>query len=99
PFSFRWGSDDFHWAMLAKSFGGWYPTRGQFQRCAAGLFTDIHQTDGTYDYHLTSEEWLRRIRATLPTSKGLKLMAGAAPYAFRHPLQISYMFACMLGSQ
>ena len=99
PWAFRWGSDDFHWAMLAKSFGGWYPVRGQFQRCAAGLFTDIHQTDGTYDYHLTSEEWLRRIRAVLPTTKGLKLLAGSVPHALRHPIQFATMFTCMLGSQ
>jgi cyclopropane-fatty-acyl-phospholipid synthase len=99
PFAFRWGSDDFHWSMLNHSFGGWYPSRGQFDRCAAGLFSDIHQTDGTYDYHLTSEEWLRRIRAILPTMKGLKLVAAALPYAFRHPVQTTTMFACMLGSE
>src|SRR5204863_144211 len=63
PFAFPWGSDNFHWAMLARSFGGWYPMLGQFNRCAAGLFHNIHTTDGTYDYHLTSEEWLRRMSA------------------------------------
>jgi cyclopropane fatty-acyl-phospholipid synthase-like methyltransferase len=99
PFAFRWGSDDFHWAMLNHSFGGWYPTRGQFDRCAAGLFTDIRQTDGTYDYHLTSEEWLRRIQAILPTMKGLQLLGSSIPFALRHPIQFATMFACMLASQ
>jgi cyclopropane fatty-acyl-phospholipid synthase-like methyltransferase len=99
PFAFRWGSDDFHWAMLNHSFGGWYPVRGQFDRCAAGLFHDIHQTDGTYDYHLTSEEWLRRIQVTLPTTKGLQLLINSVPYALRHPIQYLSMFACMLASQ
>ena len=99
PFAFRWGSDDFHWAMLAKSFGGWYPVRGQFARCAAGLFSDIHQTDGTYDYHLTSEEWLRRIQAMLPTTQGMKILAGSIPYAVRHPIQYATMLTCMLSSQ
>ena len=99
PFRFRWGSDNFHWAMLAKSFGGWYPLRGQFARCAAGLFTDIHQTDGTYDYHLTSEEWLRRIREVLPTTKGLSILAGTLPYALCHPIQYATMLTCMLRSE
>jgi cyclopropane-fatty-acyl-phospholipid synthase len=99
PFAYRWDSDDFHWAILARSFGGWYPVRGQFARCAAGLFDDIHQTDGTQDYHFTSEEWLRRMKAVLPTTKGLRLLAGSLPYAMRHPLQFATMFACMLGSQ
>jgi cyclopropane fatty-acyl-phospholipid synthase-like methyltransferase len=99
PLAFRVGSDEFHWAMLERSFGGWYPTRGQFERCAAGLFQHIYRTDGTYDYHLTSEEWLRRMQAVLPTSQGLKLLAGALPYALRHPIQTCTMFACLLGSQ
>src|SRR5262245_60611819 len=99
PFSFRSGSDDFHWAMLARSFGGWYPVRGQFDRCAAGLFSDIHQTDGTYDYHLTSEEWLRRIQTVLPTIQGMRILAASIPYALRHPIQYATMLTCMLGSQ
>jgi cyclopropane fatty-acyl-phospholipid synthase-like methyltransferase len=99
PFRFRWGSEDFHWAMLAKSFGGWYPVRGQFSRCAAGLFEDIHQTDGTQDYHFTSEEWLRRMQTILPTAKGLKLLASSLPYAVHHPIQFAAMFTCMLASQ
>jgi cyclopropane fatty-acyl-phospholipid synthase-like methyltransferase len=99
PFAFRWGTDDFHWAMLARSFGGWYPVRGQFAACASGLFKDIHQTDGTYDYHLTSEEWLRRIRAVLPTSQGLKILASSVPFALRHPIQYATMLTCMLRSQ
>ncbi len=99
PLAFRRGSDNFHWALLARSFGGWYPQRGQFARCAAGLFRNIHTTDGTYDYHLTSEEWLRRMRAVLPTWKGGRLLLGAAPYALRHPIQCATMFACMLGSE
>ena len=99
PFRFRVGSDNYHWAMLAKSFGGWYPLRGQFKRCAAGLFTDIHQTDGTYDYHLTSEEWLRRIREVVPTAKGWKILASSIPYALRHPIQYATMLTCMLRSE
>jgi cyclopropane fatty-acyl-phospholipid synthase-like methyltransferase len=99
PLAFRDGSDDFHWAMLARSFGGWYPVAGQFERCTAGLF-DLERTlDGTYDYHLTSEEWLRRIHAVLPSWKGLKILAGSMPYAARHPWQYLIMLYCMLGSQ
>jgi cyclopropane fatty-acyl-phospholipid synthase-like methyltransferase len=99
PLAFRYGSDDFHWAMLARSFGGWYPITGQFERCTAGLFQLERTLDGTYDYHLTSEEWLRRIRAVLPTWKGMKILAGSMPYAARHPAQYLTMLYCMLGSQ
>ena len=99
PREFRWGSDDFHWSMLARAFGGWYPVAGQFQRCSDGLFRMLHTVDGTYDYHLTSEEWLRRIRRVLPTAKGAQILASTVPYALRHPVQYTTMLTCMLGSE
>jgi cyclopropane fatty-acyl-phospholipid synthase-like methyltransferase len=99
PFAFRWGSDNFHWSMLARSFGGWYPVPGQFERCAAELFSPVNVVDGTYDYHLTSEEWLRRMQVILPTAKGFKILAGALPYGLRHPVQLATMLLCMLCSQ
>jgi cyclopropane fatty-acyl-phospholipid synthase-like methyltransferase len=99
PFSFRWGTDQFHYAMLARAFGGWYPVPGQFQEAADGLFRPINTVDGTYDYHLTSEEWLRRIRGVLPTIKGLSILGSTIPYALRHPVQYFTMLTCMLGSE
>jgi cyclopropane fatty-acyl-phospholipid synthase-like methyltransferase len=62
PFSFRWGSDNFHWAVLERGWGGYYPVPGQLQRAAAGYFDLIAEVDGTEDYRFTSEEWLRRVR-------------------------------------
>lgn len=99
PREFPWGSDDFHWSMLARAFGGWYPVAGQFQRASEGLFRMLNTVDGTHDYHLTSEEWLRRIHRVLPTAKGAKILASTIPYALRHPIQYATMLTCMLGSE
>jgi len=99
PFSFPRGSDERHWAWLARSFGGWYPTMGQFERCASGLFDLTHVVDGTDDYRLTSEEWLRRIRAILPTWKGFKVLMNSVPFAVRHPRQTFDMLTCMLWAE
>lgn len=99
PFAFPRGSDERHWAWLARSFGGWYPTMGQFESAAAGLFDLVREVDGTDDYRLTSEEWLRRIRRLLPTGRGLKILLGSLPFAVRHPRQTFDMFTCMLGSE
>lgn len=99
PWSFARGSDEWHWAWLARSFGGWYPKFGQFERCARGDFKLLRTMDGTEDYCLTSEEWLRRIRQVLPTRQGLKILASCIPLALRHPRQVFEMFVCMLGSE
>ena len=63
PFTFRRGSDNFHWAVLERGWGGYYPEVGQLRRCAEGYFDLIEEVDGTEDYRLTSEEWVRRMYA------------------------------------
>jgi cyclopropane-fatty-acyl-phospholipid synthase len=99
PAVFARGSDNYHYALLARSFGGYYPTAGQFERCAEGYFRVMHTVDGTYDYHLTSEEWLRRIRSVLKTLKGLEVIVRAIPTAVRHPQQFVTMINCMLMAE
>jgi cyclopropane fatty-acyl-phospholipid synthase-like methyltransferase len=55
-------SPEYHFAVLMKCFGGWYPAPGQLERCAASHFELVEEEDGTFDYHLTSEYWLRQLR-------------------------------------
>ncbi|HZZ70802.1 MAG TPA: class I SAM-dependent methyltransferase [Pirellulales bacterium] len=93
------GSDNWHWAWLARSFGGWYPAMGQFERCAGDAFELIKTADGTEDYHLTSEEWLRRTRRAFRSTAAFKLFARAFPVAVRHPIQTTTMLACMLATE
>jgi SAM-dependent methyltransferase len=65
PFSFPWFSEKFHYALLQRGFGGFYPEPGQLQRCASPWFHCVGKTDGTYDYHLTSEAAFRRVKRSL----------------------------------
>ncbi len=97
PFFHRWGSDDFHYNMLIKSFGGYYPAKGQLERCAAGLFTCVHAIDGTRDYHLTSEHWLAALKTALMPSRGLwpRLLRKMT----RRPVHTLTMLGCLLLSQ
>jgi cyclopropane-fatty-acyl-phospholipid synthase len=68
PDEHRPGSAKYHFALLLKCFGGWYPAPGQLERCAAGRFDLIDEEDGTRDYHLTSEFWLRELRRKIVVS-------------------------------
>jgi cyclopropane fatty-acyl-phospholipid synthase-like methyltransferase len=93
------GSDNYHYSLLAGSFGGCYPTLGQLERCANGFFSPARAVDGTEDYRLTSEQWLERVRATLRSPRGLKILAEALPLVVRHPVQFSRMVECMLWAE
>jgi cyclopropane fatty-acyl-phospholipid synthase-like methyltransferase len=100
PWRFRWGTDRFHWAMLEKSFGGWYPRLGQLESCAAGQFELQKTVDGTQDYHWTSEAWLARVSAELRRAGRVPgLVWRSLPVIARHPKQCATMLVCMLVSQ
>ena len=96
PWSFGWMSDKFHYALLVRGFGGYYPELGQFARCSAPFFKLISERDATYDYHLTSEEWLRHGKRSLVTPRQ---WARLLPFALRHPLHAANMMFLLLWSQ
>jgi cyclopropane fatty-acyl-phospholipid synthase-like methyltransferase len=68
PYAFARRSPEYQFAMLAKRLGGWYPEPGQLERCAQPHFELAVEEDGTHDYHLTSEYWLRQFQRSLATS-------------------------------
>jgi len=59
-------SDNAHFSrILFENLGGWYPAGNQLERCAEGLFNLEEREDGSEDYNLTSEYWLRAIKKSL----------------------------------
>jgi cyclopropane-fatty-acyl-phospholipid synthase len=98
PLAWRPLSDTFHYCMLVRSFGGYYPVDGQLERSAQGRFELLREVDGTMDYFYTSEEWLRRIRWALISPTVLRIFARSIPMMLRQPLQYLTMFTCMLIS-
>jgi cyclopropane-fatty-acyl-phospholipid synthase len=100
PLSFRWGSPKFHYAMLQRSFGGFYPWPGQLERAAAGLFTKAKEVDGTEDYRRTSEQWFERVRQRLLSLRdGPRMAWRIAGHLLRHPVHGTTMFWCLLISE
>lgn len=99
PLAFRWGSDNFHWAVLARGWGGYYPQIGQLRLCADGYFNLIEENDGTEDYRLTSEEWLRRTRRALSSLKVVKIAFRLIPVLVRSPGQFCTLLLYLLFSE
>lgn len=98
PFAFRWGSDNFHWAVLERGWGGYYPEIGQLQRCAEGYFDLIEEVDGTEDYRLTSEEWVQRVRRALLSVRAVKIALRSLPVLVRCPGQFLILLLSLLLS-
>jgi cyclopropane-fatty-acyl-phospholipid synthase len=99
PFAFRYGSDDFHWSVLEHGWGGYYPEIGQLRQCAEGFFDLVAEVDGTEDYRLTSEEWLRRIRGALFSPRVVGIALRALPVLVRAPRQFLTLLLAVLWSE
>jgi cyclopropane fatty-acyl-phospholipid synthase-like methyltransferase len=99
PSAFAWGSPEFHWSRLTRSYGGWYPVRGQLEACANGLFRLVDEEDGTEDYRLTSEACLAAVRGRLRSWCALRVAGAALPAFVRRPVHTIRMLRCMLGSE
>ncbi len=88
PWAFRWKSSYFHFAMVLRGFGGYYPTLGQLARCGAPGFRLIEEVDGTEDYRITSDTAfgvLRRQLVRWPSA--LLLWPRLLTFVGRHPVQ------------
>src|SRR5207244_201067 len=59
----------FHFSILHRGYGGYYPAKGQLLQCAGGLFSLQKEVDGTEDYRLTSETWRKKITSALWNNK------------------------------
>jgi len=96
PFRFRWGSSEFHYALLQRGFGGFYPEMGQLARCAAPYFDLALEVDGTQDYHFTSEQWMTEaLEKLLSWKTGTRIWPRLLAYALRHPKHASTMLICL----
>jgi cyclopropane-fatty-acyl-phospholipid synthase len=98
PLKFHWGSDDFHWSVLEAGWGGYYPSLGQLRRCADGYFDLIEEVDGTNDYRLTSDEWLRRLRRAFTSRQVVNAVGRLLPVFARAPRQtLALLFAIFVS--
>lgn len=97
PHRFRRGTEAHHYSLLVHGFGGFYPSLGQLERCAAGKFELVAEEDGTEDYRLTSEEWLHRLQHAFHADPWFLLRV--AGKTLRHPMQSLELLDCLLVAQ
>src|SRR5207302_3785082 len=99
PWRLPRNSAERHFAYLFRGFGGWYPARGQLERCANGYFDLIAEVDGTDDYRRTSEHWLATVRGSLVSWTGLKAIGKSLPVLARQPGQYLMLIWALLASE
>ena len=102
PYHYRWGSRQVSlgdagaqlWRLVSADGATRSVRRRRVSRCAKTV-------DGTHDYHLTSEHWLRRVQGEM--CRAAFGHRGCCRHSLgvlaRHPRQCVTMLTCMLVSQ
>lgn len=85
----------FHFSVLHRGYGGYYPTLGQLERCARGHFQLVREVDGTQDYGFTAEDWLRLFRRAL--FRYPRFGATLLRHFIRHPVHTFWFVSSFLG--
>lgn len=84
----------FHYSILQRGYGGYYPIPGQLADCAKGSFVLIKEVDGTQDYGFTADDWLKKFRHALFRGR----FAGALTRHFiRHPVHTFWFVMSFIG--
>ncbi len=96
PWTFPWFSDRFHYALLVRGYGGYYPSVGQLERCADPYFKLVRERDATQDYYLTSEQWLRHGKRSLLS---IRQWGRLLPFIMRHPCYTARMLFTLMAAQ
>ncbi len=85
----------FHFAILHRGYGGYYPVPGQLERCAQEHFRLVREVDGTEDYGFTADHWLRMFLRALGSRP--RFGAALARYLAHHPVHACWFIASFLG--
>lgn len=93
PFLQVFDRQGFHFAILHRGYGGYYPVAGQLERCARGFFRLVREVDGTQDYGFTAEDWLRMFRGALCRRFGAALFG----HFVHEPAHTFWFTASFLG--
>jgi len=99
PLVLPWGSEEFHCALLHRSLAGYYPSIGQLATCASPLFTLTAEVEGTHDYYLTSEEWLKRCIRTIVGNRSLSIGKKMLSWLLKAPTQLFFGLLCLFMFQ
>jgi len=87
----------FHFSIIHKGYGGYYPNKGQLERSASNLFTLTKEVDGTEDYRLTSEYWCKAIKSALWHKKELRRQLFCL--FFKKPIPTFWITLSMTGTE
>lgn len=95
PFLSFFDDEAFHFSMLLRSYGGYYPIKGQLEKCAKGIFKLVKEEDGTEDYRLTSEYWCKRFKHVLLTNS--TLVATLLKHFLKKPIHTFQFMLSQIG--
>lgn len=87
----------FHFSILHRGYGGYYPIKDQLKYSAKGKFKLIKEVDGTQDYYFTSEYWAKKAKYSL--YHNAKFRKALFKEFIKNPIHTIWFSASLIGPE
>lgn len=97
PFLQLLDNKGFHFSILYRGYGGYYPEKGQLEKNAKSCFALKKEVDGTEDYGFTSKYWCNAIKSALLNNKEFKAHLFRA--LLKRPIHTFWLAMSIIGAE
>ncbi len=97
PFLQMFNPEGFHFAILHRGYGGYYPLKGQLEACASGEFALVKEVEATEDYRFTTDHWRKKLKIAILTNVGF--MRETLRHLLKSPIHTTWAIASHAGPE
>ncbi len=97
PFLQIFDPENFHFSILHRGYGGYYPIRGQLEACASGEFTLVKEVEATEDYRFSADHWREKLKKAILTN--VRFIGETLRQLVKRPIHTSWVITSHVGPE
>jgi len=97
PFLQIFNPEGFHFSILHRGYGGYYPIKGQLEACASGEFVLVKEVEATEDYRVTTDHWRKKLKKAILTN--VRFIRETLRHLLKRPIHTTWAIASCVGPE
>ena len=97
PFLQIFNPEGFHFSILHRGYGGYYPIKGQLEACASGEFALVKEVEATEDYRFTTDHWRKKLKKASLTN--VRFIRETLRHLLKRPIHTTWAIASDVGPE
>ena len=97
PFLQIFNPENFHFSILHRGYGGYYPIRGQLEVCASDEFTLLKEVEATEDYRFSADHWREKLKNAILTN--VRFIRAILRQLLKRPIHTTWVITSHVGPE